>query len=85
MNDLQKYKLGDLINSHKGLAKLLSFEYKSMRLGDNKDKVMKVICVNEVQMNDLLEYKIIDMMEGLDKEKEKEKEKEKTTTPITRT
>ena len=56
-----------------------------MRLGDNKDKVMKVICVNEVQMNDLLEYKIIDMMEGLDKEKEKEKEKEKTTTPITRT
>jgi hypothetical protein len=61
MNDLQKYKLGDLINSHKGLAKLLNFEYKSMRLGDSKDKVAKVICVSESQMNDLLEYNITEM------------------------
>jgi hypothetical protein len=63
MNDLQKYKLGDLINSHKGLAKLLNFEYKSMRLGDSKDKVAKVICVSESQMNDLLEYNITDRSE----------------------
>jgi len=76
MNDLQKYKLGDLINSHKGLAKLLNFEYKPMRLGDNKDKVTKVICVNEIQMNDLLEYKITEI--GDEKE---EQEKVKPPTP----
>ena len=58
MTDLQKNKLGDSsVRSQKGLAKLLGFEYKNMRVGSG-GKQFKVISIPYALMNELLEWEI---------------------------
>lgn len=59
---IQKNKLDDLVNSHKGLAKLLGFEYKNIRVGAG-GKQIKVIVALDLPMNELLDYKIEDVTE----------------------
>ena len=63
IEDLRKNKLGDLVGSHKGLADLLGFEYKNVRIGDGR-KQAKVVIVYKAQMNDMLEFRLGEVVEN---------------------
>ncbi len=69
MADLQKNHLTDLVGSHKGLADHLNFAYKNVRIGTDEDDTKhqaKVIIVTEKQMEEFLDYKIIEIEEKMD-------------------
>ncbi len=63
IEDLRKNKLGDLVGSHKGLADLLGFEYKNVRIGDG-GKQAKVVIVHTAQMADMLEFKLGEVIDN---------------------
>ncbi len=64
MAELQKNHLSDLVGSHKGLADHLGFQHKNAKIGSDKVKEQaKVIVVTEKQMEEFLDYAIIDIEE----------------------
>lgn len=59
MRDLERNRLGDMVSTLEGLASVLKFDYKPVRVevGDVK-KPMKVIVASEEKMKRFLEYNI---------------------------
>lgn len=72
MSDLQKHKLGDLVGSHKGLAALLNFTHKPVRVGGGSEKPQKVIEVKWAEMRKFLEGEIAEITEATEKTDDQE-------------
>lgn len=62
MQDLYHHKLVNLVGSLKGLGDLMGFINGEARIGDNK-KPTKVIIVPMTQMQDLLDYRLSEVVE----------------------